>query len=71
MEAELTEEQKEQATAVANLVAATMARLNREHGKATVLEAMRLISSAMASDAWRRDVGQAIINNGKPPTDAG
>lgn len=68
MEPELTEEQKEQAMAVANLVAAAMARLNREHGKAAVIEAMRLISSAMSSDEMRRDVGNALINNGKPPS---
>ncbi|MBP1850781.1 hypothetical protein [Rhizobium halophytocola] len=65
MPPDLTDEQREQAVATANLVAASMARLNREHGKAAVLEAMRLISSAMESDQWRKDVGQALIDNGK------
>lgn len=67
MATELTAEQKEEAIAVANLVAASMARLKREHGMAAVMEAMRLISSAMENDESRRQVGSALINNGRPP----
>ena len=70
VEPELTAEQREQAIATANLVAASMARLHREHGKPAVLEAMRLISSAMENDSMRRDVGQALIDNETPRTDS-
>ncbi|MGF0536603.1 hypothetical protein ACQQ2Q_01320 [Agrobacterium sp. ES01] len=70
MPPDLTDVQKEQAEAVANLVAAAMVRLNREHGKEAVLEAMRLISSAMTSNEWRKQVGNALINNA-PPEEAG
>jgi hypothetical protein len=66
MPSPLTDEQQEQATATANLVAAAMARLQREHGDAAVMEAMRLISSAMTDDARRKSIAQALIDNGKP-----
>jgi hypothetical protein len=65
----LTDEQREQATATANLVAAAMARLQREHGDAAVMEAMRLISSAMSSDERRKSIAQALLDNSNPPTD--
>ncbi len=69
MPSPLTAEQREQATATANLVAAAMARLHREHGEAAVMEAMRLISSAMTDDARRKSIAQALLDNSNPPTD--
>ncbi|WP_105421286.1 hypothetical protein [Neorhizobium sp. T25_27] len=71
MQSHLTDEQREQATATANLVAAAMARLHREHGDAAVMEAMRLISSAMTDDARRRSIAQALLDNSNPPTEQG
>ncbi|KAA9386533.1 hypothetical protein [Neorhizobium galegae] len=71
MKPHLTEEQREQATATANLVAAAMARLHREHGEAAVMEAMRLISSAMTDDARRKSIAQALLDNSNPPTESG
>ncbi|CDZ27531.1 hypothetical protein NOJ05_11510 [Neorhizobium galegae] len=70
MKPDLTEEQREQATATANLVAAAMARLHREHGEAAVMEAMRLISSAMTDDARRKSIAQALLDNSNPPTES-
>lgn len=67
MQEHLTDEQREQATATANLVAAAMARLHREHGEAAVMEAMRLISSAMTDDARRKSIAQALLDNSNPP----
>ena len=57
----LTTEQKEQATATANLVAAALARLDREHGEATVMEALRLIISALPSDDRRKAIIGALM----------
>lgn len=70
MKPHLTEEQREQATATANLVAAAMARLHREHGEVAVMEAMRLISSAMTDDARRKSIAQALLDNSNPPTES-
>ena len=63
----LTEEQREHAEAAANLVASAMARLHREYGEAAVMEAMRLISTAFASDDRRQAVAQAL---GQKPSTA-
>ena len=60
MTPQLTPEQKEQAAATANLVAAAMARLDREHGEAAVMEALRLIISALPSDERRQAIVKAL-----------
>lgn len=57
---ELTPEQEEKAAATANLVAAAMARLEREHGERTVMEALRLIISALPSNERRLSIIKAL-----------
>lgn len=66
MQIPLTEEQRERAMATANLVAAAMVRLEREYGDAALMEAMRLISSAISSDERRKTIAQALLDNGTP-----
>ncbi|SMD07313.1 hypothetical protein [Rhizobium sp. RU36D] len=60
MATNLSEEQQEQAEATANLVASAMVRLRREHGEAAVMEAMRLISTAFATDERRQAIAKAL-----------
>lgn len=60
MQFELTNEQREKAMATANLVAATMVRLEREHGEAAMTEAMRHLCSAMSSDERRKFIALAM-----------
>jgi len=62
----LTDEQREHAAATANMVAAAMARLDREHGEGAVMEALRLIISALPSDERRQAIIAALMR-GKPP----
>lgn len=68
MNKDLSEEQLEQAQATANLVAAAMSRLHREYGEAAVMEAMRLISTAFASDERRQAIARAL---GEKPGEEG
>lgn len=63
MAAELSDEQREQAEAAANLVASVMTRLRREHGAAAVMEAMRLISTAFPSEERRQEIAKALGAN--------
>lgn len=60
MKYELTKEQREQAQATANLVVAAMARLDREHGRAAVIAAMRLINTALPHEERRQDLIGAL-----------
>ena len=51
---ELTEIQREAAAASANLIVATVVRLEMEHGEAAALEALRLVLSAVPADQTRQ-----------------